>query len=548
MRYRRLISAFSFVGVLIVLMLVPSFQSLAEASPAPTCPVGWPGNGTRAIALISDLHFGVGKQADNTWDPTEDFRWSDALQGFLDALSTCGNNQVDLVIAGDLLELWQPTDIVACKQSQGSDYGCTPNEMKQIAEVVVAAHQVDLAKLGMFAMKGTNRLIVIPGNHDAALLLDDIWSLVKSKINVEDPTRLIRVGKRVWVSNDGSVVAEHGHQIGTEVNSYSDWPTITATKNETSYVVRPWGEQFVQKLYNYIERNFPIIDNLVPESAGLRYYRENRGYVGSAKDFARFLKFNLLETSLSQKVKFLGGSESATDKPQWDLPKARALGYRLFADSLPVNDPTRHSLLMDQQQEWDDLRGQLTALANDARELPDNEVRALCDQIAIRASNAKESVSSCEKRKLGYLLESTLVPKDWILTSHLTQRWDEEKIKGVKYFIYGHTHIPEFDWRVKVKGIRSVEILNTGAFQRLIDETTFIEKTKGKEAADALGSLHLEDLPACYASVLVGYNDGKPNAQLKYWYQEEGKPTKPGKFVAPCDSLCGKLSKRCQSK
>ena len=375
MRYRDSIRVIRFLGALAVLMLVPSLPSLVEASNTSSCPVGWPGNGTRAIALISDLHFGVGKQADKTWDPTEDFRWSNALQGFLDALSTCGNNQVDLVIAGDLLELWQPPDWVTCKQSQDSDYGCTPDEMKQIAQVVVTAHEMDLATLGAFAMKGANRLIIIPGNHDAALLLDDIWALVRSKLNVHDATKLIRVEKGVWVSDDRTVVAEHGHQIGTEVNSYGDWPTITAVKDNTNHIIRPWGERFVQKLYNETERNFPIIDNLVPESAGARYYRENRGYVGSAKDFARFLKFNLLETSFSQKIKFLGGSETATDKPQWDLLTARARGYRLFVDSLPLNDPTRNSLLADKQQKWEDLREQLTALAKDAKELPDDEVR-----------------------------------------------------------------------------------------------------------------------------------------------------------------------------
>ena len=471
------------------------------------------------------------------------------MQGFLDSLAACGSDKVDLVIAGDLLELWQPTDKVACKQRSGdSDYGCTPEEMKRIAEVVITAHQADLVRLGTFATKGSNRLIIIPGNHDAALLLDDIWNLVKAAINVPDANRLVRVQSGVWASDGGKVVAEHGHQIGTEVNSYDKWPTVTRMKDKSTYVLRPWGEQFVQKLYNDTERSFPIIDNLAPESAGVRYYKANRGFWGSAADFARFLKFNLIETSLSQKIKFLGGSETAKDKPQWHLTTARSRGHMLFAHSLPADDPIRQGLLTGKEKEWDELRVSLTVLANNPKELPDDEVRALCDQIAIRNSETKGSVALCEKQKLGYSLESKLVPRNWILTSHLNERWDKDKLHAVQVFVYGHTHIPEFDWRLKVKDIRLVDVLNTGAFQRLIDEAMFVEKTKGKSPAEALGSLKLEDLPACYACVLVGYKDGKPSAQLRYWHQEEDKPNQPGKFVAPCDSLCAKLSKRCQNK
>src|SRR5690242_3268833 len=57
----------------------------------------------RCVVLISDLHFGVGKDSTGNWDPTEDFRWGEELNSFLDTISLWGGNKVDLVIAGDLL-------------------------------------------------------------------------------------------------------------------------------------------------------------------------------------------------------------------------------------------------------------------------------------------------------------------------------------------------------------------------------------------------------------------------------------------------------------
>jgi hypothetical protein len=61
----------------------------------------------RFLAVISDHHMGLGRNAAGAWSPTEDFRWPKALKGFLDSLSQRGNHAVDLVVAGDLFELWQ---------------------------------------------------------------------------------------------------------------------------------------------------------------------------------------------------------------------------------------------------------------------------------------------------------------------------------------------------------------------------------------------------------------------------------------------------------
>src|SRR5437879_5364058 len=162
---------------------------------------------SRATVFISDLHMGIGRGSAGQWDPTEDFRWSAEMESFLDEISRKYENRIDLVIVGDLLELWQPREDMICT-GKNADYGCTDAEIEAITAVVVKAHRQDLAALGAFANKGENRIYIIPGNHDAALLLDRVWKLVHKAINIDQENRVIRVKSGIWVSADGKLVAE----------------------------------------------------------------------------------------------------------------------------------------------------------------------------------------------------------------------------------------------------------------------------------------------------------------------------------------------------
>ncbi len=117
----------------------------------------------------------------------------------------------------------------------------------------------------------------------------------------------------------------------------------------------------------------------------------------------------------------------------------------------------------------------------------------------------------------------------------------------MQLFVYGHTHVLDFNWTLKLFNDSSVSIFNTGAFQRLIDDEMFLfeAKKKGKQPAEALRTMQLEELPACYAAVLVEYENAKPKGKMKNWFVDDsGK----GSFVEPCDSRCSKVSKRCREK
>jgi UDP-2,3-diacylglucosamine pyrophosphatase LpxH len=414
----------------------------------------------RTIVIISDLHLGMGKSPDGSWYAKEDFHWQKALKSFLDEISRRGNDRVDLIIDGDFLEMWQPPASIRC-EGASADLGCTVEEMTEMASWIAKAHAQEFDDIRKFAQKGENRLYIIPGNHDSALLIASVWEPIGKALNANGG-RVSFIGTGVWTSTDSSIVVEHGHQIGNDVNRYETWPDIVRRKGDKDYVIRTWGERFVQKIFNDQEDVYPIIDNLSPESAGVRYRMEDRGVWGTASDTARFVEFNLFQTSLSQKVKALGPDQSPQDQPKWDIARARKLGHGLFVAAMPQDDAFRTQLIEDSDLAKK-VRSALDTLANDTKQLPDEDVNLLCDQAAIRGN------SVCAQPELGALLEATLVPRERVLATHLLQR--QKEFPKMRYFVYGHTHLLEEAWRPH--GVSYVQVLNSGAFQRLIDEDGF---------------------------------------------------------------------------
>lgn len=488
----------------------------------------------RFLAVISDHHMGLGRNAAGAWSPTEDFRWPKALKGFLDSLSQRGSHAVDLVVAGDLFELWQPPKHIKCAGAS-ADLGCTVEEMVMISDIVARAHAPELALLADFAERGENRVHLIPGNHDAALLLEPVWQKFAVPLRAAKG-RVLLVRSGIWISADGYVVVEHGHQIGADVNKYAGWPDLSQlvrSEGGQTYVVRPWGERFVQLVFNDQEARYPIIDNLSPESAGVRYRMADRGLWRSLSDLARFIAFNVFETSAAQKTGLLGPPPAnEPEEKRWDLPYARAAGHQLFAKALPPNDPFRAELLADNEHAAA-LRKEFDRLVADEKELSDGELRGLCD---LAAATSEGAWALCRPAVLGALAEATVVPLRWKLREHLKQRIDE--FKRMRVFIYGHTHAMQAPWRLEVDSISAVVVANSGAFQRLIDDDGFMARVNAKKwsAAEGLRRLKPEDLPPCYGVILVPYEGARPvpGAQM-WWMPEDGIA---GEFVPPRDQRC----------
>ena len=512
-------------SIFLAVILVGVYFSPAGGFSFTSTPSFKPAEGSdRILVIISDLHMGVGKSPDGAWYPTEDFRWPRALSLFLEEISRQGNDRVDLLIAGDFLDMWQPPANVPC-QGASADLGCTISEMKTIASLIVQAHPGEFERLRAFAQRGDNRLHFIPGNHDAALLIADVWEPLGQAL-AAGGGRVNFLPKGTWVSTDGKIVIEHGHQIGNDANRYDTWPDIVRQQDGQEYIIRPWGERFVQKIFNEQEANYPIIDNFAPESAGVVWYRmQERGLTGSISDLARFVAFNLFQTSLLQKDQILGGDSSPQAKPEWNIAKARKLGHRLFLASLPQDDPSRAQLLEDTEQAKE-FKQQLDLLALDAKKLPDTDIKMLCDLAALQGNRL------CAAPELGAVKEKLLVPKERVFATHLDQK--RKEYPRLRYFIYGHTHCFEKAWPPYGK----VQILNSGAFQCLMSKEEFLNLVKRKQItrAEGLRQIKLEELTPRYTFIRVISENGGLKPEVLQWEMAESEAA--GQIVNPGNESC----------
>jgi hypothetical protein len=238
----------------------------------------------------------------------------------------------------------------------------------------------------------------------------------------------------VWTSPDGRIVAEHGHQVGNDVNRYPAWPRITRESGGSTYLVRPWGERFVQRMFNFQEDEYGIIDNIAPETVGVKYRIADRGYLKTAGNFAQFIAFNLFETSFTQKLDALGPDSADAGSERWDLTKVREeIGYKLFLEALDKDDPLRTEIEASDAMSQV-LKAELAALARDRTRLSDNDVRALYDHLALRNNPEKCSVGTA-----GALKEANLVPRRHVIRDHVAGhlRADER----MRIFVYVHASV-----------------------------------------------------------------------------------------------------------
>lgn len=549
----------------------------------------------RQIIVISDLHMGLGKvqvEGAERWHKKEDFRWPNALSGFLAHIEQEAPAGIDLVIAGDFLELWQPPEGVSCKgPGEGAvpvdpdstdhaslrnprDYGCTVGEMEQITTQVVDAHADELGKLGRFATGG-NCVHVVAGNHDAALVLPSVWKIVEEKMRRPKGPEpgdgklglgeiCLRLASDLWVSGDDFstdtlVAVEHGHMIGKDANSYSNWPKITRKfktpdDKEETYLERPWGESFVQAIFNQEEETLPLIDNLSPKSAGLLPRFRDRG-VHSVKDVAKFLRFNLVGTSRRQVWQLLGPEDAPEEWTDDELKTGRGLGYRLFARSMPPDDPLR-AALESESEDTQALRQELGALVP---ELSDEEVAVLCDLIALdgQADGCRDRTAGAGLYKLFHTRKSILTPHVRALRKGQRDP-DAPALRGRKKrlegFAYGHTHKFEVPWEAETREGKIIRVVNSGAFQRLIDgkQIKAIVRKKNEENPDAkIGVIDLlrdeqweEFVGACYTFVRITENGRDLDVELRAWLMDEKEEM--GREDDPCTAACPKVGAGCR--
>jgi UDP-2,3-diacylglucosamine pyrophosphatase LpxH len=474
----------------------------------------------RPIFFISDLHFGPGHDpaAATVWDHYEDFRWTADFAAFLDELHRRGGGHAELVLNGDTFELWQ-SRVADCVAAHDLDASCTEAEALTRMRRVLAEHRADLRLLADFASRDDNHVTIVPGNHDVALLFPAVREALMAALGVP-ASRVGFVPDGVWHTDDGRVVAEHGHQLGEDVNRFAAWPKPFVVVGGVQRLQRPWGEQFVQAFYNQYELLYPIIDNLSSEMAGVRYGLSAAGPGAGTRAVGRFLKFIVLQESRDQVSALLTTPPAGSGGvPDWDYAAIRGRKEKFLIESLAVDDP---------------LRGVATAalaggeLDPSTGALSDADIAEVCAYRQLQVSRGL-TVATCprqtlggESDTLGSIAHSLLVRRNALFRKRFASLGEPVRVKA---FVYSHTHNADaFDITSP-----NVHVVNTGAWQRLVTPARLKALAGTSGVATAFRQMTPDSLDPCYTFVQIDPYVDDPRPQLRTWEKGPGGWTVRGR-------------------
>ncbi len=452
--------------------------------------------GGRSIVVISDLHMGPGRDDTGNWHAVEDFRWRDEFVGFIDALNA-GGGDVDLVINGDLFELLQsPT--VPCAHGDPR-LGCTSGEALQRLFVATKAHATELAALGKFAASRDNRVHIIPGDHDAALLIPEVWQ--RAVVAIGAPAgRVVLAASGPWSSLDGRVHIEHGHQLPLSADRFSKWPAATVSSGGRTHIERPWGEQVILPFYDRVESKYPSVDNIAEEGVGAKLVAAV-AEPNPADDRAAMLRFFLTKTTWQQFRMDLDDGD--VQAPAWDLPRIRGDLAAFLSASLPTDDPFAAVVRTLASSE-------LTAAGS---RLSDQEMVAICDyRAAIRRARRRMERVLTQLSGVGAPMPECPRVADTV-GSAFEYYWrsrDQQiaqyipRAKELAVIVLAHTHLLDRPYRPL--GEDGPVVVNSGAWQRTIHPNDL-------KAIDT----PVESLPACYPFIQISGEGPKLVAQPRSW-------------------------------
>jgi len=469
--------------------------------------------------FISDTHFGPGK-VDGHWHNYEDARWAPEFAAFLEEMDRMGQGKADLIMNGDTFELWQSLDPNDCTVAVNKNLGCSEDGALKRLRRVLSSHQPELDAISKFAKSGDNKVIIVPGNHDAVLLFKAIAQEVLRAINA--PAERLRIaGEGYWLSPDSLIYAEHGHQIGKEVNKFDNWPTPFIQYKGVTYLQRPWGEQFVQRIYNSFEVKYPIIDNLSENVIGVKYCIKAEGPGAVPKDIGRFVWFYLTKISWSQLKSTLGGDK---ENPEWNVEAIRQMGNRFLADSVPRDDAV-HSAAQEQVDQG--------TFGFSLADLSDDDITEICNLrqrlFDVTPGGEQPQVVPCPKKNLGAIAQALFSSRSEVFEKHFDDTYARldaahQVERAFLLYVYSHTHRsdPGFYPLQASKRTWNPFVVNTGAWQRTVtpDQLRVIQKARNLNDKHVL-TLQPEDLPACYPVILVEPYQSEPKSKLRFWRKKD---------------------------
>jgi len=500
--------------------------------------------GSRFVVIASDLHLGAGRNANGEWLPSEDFRWQEDFASFLKAIDEAGKGATDLVLNGDTFELWQSTSD-DCR-ARDARLGCTEKEAVARLERVVAAHAADLSALGTFARGGTNRLVLVPGDHDAALLFPAVAT--RAIASFDAPGRVEVATRGYWLSADGAVYAEHGHQMPGDPYAFTSWPQPFVRGDDGAHLERVAGERLTQTLYNELETRFPILDNFAQDGTGLKYAAAADSMTLPADAIQPLLMFFHARPTWQQFRLELDGGD--VQPPEWDLEAVRRSGPAMLAESLLPDD--RFRPLVDRALS----EGRLSL---DPSTLTDRQLIAMCDyRAALRRSRRRlersmtqapttgRAPSECPRTPTtrGSAFDYFWRSRDELMASGFDRvraalAADKRPSQSIKVMALAHTHLAAVPQPLSRRDATPIA-LNSGAWQRTVTPFQIEEvmQNRGWSESDVLRQLRPEDLPACYGVIWIEPYSSEPKPRVRFWRPDGRWGTLP-RDAAGLATACG---------
>ncbi len=222
----------------------------------------------RRKVVISDLHLGPSETQGEKFRGLDDFFADDAFARLLERLgSPTSKVPTELIVAGDFIDFWQIEEAMGLLPTrEEGEPPIAADQQGSLAalDVALAAHPQVFKSLSKFLASGDNRLVFVVGNHDADLAWPRVQLAVARALSQKNLDRL------AFVTNaylDRGVYVGHGHQLDPANQAAS----ASIDKDGRCRLAPSWGQVFVAKFLGELERRFPFVDNLYPESSALMW-------------------------------------------------------------------------------------------------------------------------------------------------------------------------------------------------------------------------------------------------------------------------------------
>lgn len=234
------------------------------------------------LLVISDLHMGSG--------PVDDFE-PQIEKHFIEFLNESSNtgDGTELVINGDFLDFIQAPPYTGRQLRSQSKEGIplcfTEDQSLKKLEAIYHAHRASFSAISAFiARRVENRLVILPGNHDADFYWPNVQLRFRDLIcgdNEAAKQRLVFWLERVYrPPTFPNIWIEHGHQYDP-INNFvidnkpcwgADNVPIRADRKGVKRLYECIGTRFTIQFINELDLKYPYVDNIKPFSRFLQLF------------------------------------------------------------------------------------------------------------------------------------------------------------------------------------------------------------------------------------------------------------------------------------